>query len=94
MNYPSELVEEPENLDEITPYDRAHFATYLSLLYATGAGQSDDEIARNILGIDPDMNPERAHRTLASHLNRARWLAEGGYKHLLDSPDSEPQSQP
>ena len=80
-----ELADEPPEQDGITAYDRAHFATYLSLLYATGEGQSEEEIAREILGIDPVAEAERARRTLGSHLSRARWLAESGYRALLQS---------
>jgi len=79
------LAEDAPVSDSITAYDRAHFATYLSLLYATGEGQSDEEMAREILGIDPVAEAERARRTLGSHLSRARWLAESGYRALLQS---------
>lgn len=71
--------------DQVTDYDRAHFATYLSLLYATGEGDNDHEIARNILGIDPEKEPHRALQALKSHLKRARWLVESGYQSLLKS---------
>lgn len=80
-----ELAEEPPDHEGITPYDRAHFATYLSLLYASGEGQSEEEMAREILGIDPVADAERARRTLDRHLSRARWLAESGYRDLLQS---------
>lgn len=71
--------------DHITDYDRAHFATYLSLLYASGEGKSDQDMARNILRIDPEKEPHRAQQALESHLRRARWLAESGYQSLLEA---------
>ncbi len=75
---------EPPDSDSITAYDQAHFATYLSLLYAAGEGENDHQMARNILGIDPDKEPQRALQALESHLKRARWLAESGYQSLLE----------
>jgi hypothetical protein len=78
-----ELTEEAPLTDSITDYDKAHFAVYLSLLHASGEGTSDDEMCRVILGIDPAREPERARKTLQSHLRRARWMSESGYRHLL-----------
>jgi hypothetical protein len=69
--------------DTFTDYDEAHLAIYLSLLHASGEGMSDGDIARNIFGIDPALEPARARDTLRSHLQRARWMAERGYHHML-----------
>jgi len=77
--------DEAPSPDHITDYDRRHFATYLSLLYAAGEGENNQEMARNILRIDPEKEPQRAHQALESHLKRARWLAERGYQSLLES---------
>ena len=49
--------------------------------YDTGA--SDAEMCRIILSIDAAKEPDRARRALASHLKRARWMTEHGYRHLL-----------
>jgi hypothetical protein len=78
-----EIAVEPPVSKSITAYDRAHFATYLSLLYAAGEGENDLDMARNILSIDPEKEPHRALQALKSHLKRARWLAEGGSQSLL-----------
>ncbi|MEQ1524571.1 MAG: DUF2285 domain-containing protein [Aestuariivirga sp.] len=80
-----EIAVEPPESGSITAYDRAHFATYLSLLYAAGEGENDLEMARNILMIDPEKEPHRARQALESHLKRARWLAESGYQSLLEA---------
>ena len=69
--------------EKVTPYDEAHFAAYLRLLDATAAGASDADMCRLVLGIDATKEPERAKRVLASHLRRARWMTEHGYRHLL-----------
>jgi hypothetical protein len=38
---------------------------------------------RIVLHLDPAENPEHAKRIWASHLARARWMTENGYRHLL-----------
>jgi hypothetical protein len=72
--------------EQITPYDQAHFSQYLRLLDAVDAGASSDEMCCSILDCDPSADPERAKRTLESHLARARWMYERGYKDMLKSP--------
>ncbi len=71
--------------DGITAYDRDHFPTYLRLLDATAENAAEDEIVRIVLGVDPAREPERAHRMFESHLKRARWMTEVGYRYLLAS---------
>lgn len=69
--------------DSLTDYDKAHFTLYLRLLDASADDASDEEMARVILGIDPADEPERAQKTLRSHLDRANWLMTTGYKELF-----------
>lgn len=69
--------------EKTTKYDEAHFITYLRLLDASAAGASDAEMCRIVLGIDAAKEPDRAKRALESHLRRARWMTEHGYRHLL-----------
>lgn len=71
--------------EALTDYDRLHLVTYLRLLDAAADGVDPDEVARIVLRIDPDEEPERARRAHASHLARARWMTESGYRHLLVS---------
>lgn len=71
--------------EALTDYDRLHLVTYLRLLDAAADGADPDEVARIVLRIDPDEEPERARRAHASHLARARWMTESGYRHLLVS---------
>jgi hypothetical protein len=40
-------------------------------------------MARVVLGIDPAREPGRAEKAVASHLRRAQWMCEKGYRHLL-----------
>lgn len=69
--------------ETITDYDECHLIVYLRLLDAVAAGVSDEAMSRIVLGIDPAREPERSSKALASHLRRARWMTEKGYRHLL-----------
>ena len=71
--------------DKITDYDKAQFSRYLRLLDAVDAGANSDEMCRTILDRDPVADPDRARKTLESHLARARWMYEQGYKDMLKS---------
>jgi len=71
---------------QVTDYDRAHLPTYLRLLDATSEGAPWEEVARIVLDLDPALEPDRARRAHATHLARARWLTERGYRDLLRSP--------
>lgn len=67
----------------LTGYDEQHKITYLRLLDADAEHADWREVARIVLHIDPDKEPERAHRAWETHLARARWMTEQGYKFLL-----------
>ena len=67
----------------LTGYDEQHLVTYLRLLDADAEGADWREVARIVLHIDPTHEPQRARRTWESHLARARWMTEMGYRHLL-----------
>ena len=68
--------------DGITEYDNQHDETYIRFLDADTEGVGKDEMARLILGIDPAEEPERARKAVESHLARARWMTEVGYRYL------------
>jgi hypothetical protein len=67
----------------LTDYDRLHLVTYLRLLDAAAEGAEWQEVVKIVLRIDPAEEPDRAHRVWESHLARARWMTESGYRHLL-----------
>lgn len=69
--------------DHLTSYDNEHFAIYLQLLDACADYASEEDMARNILGIDPVQEPVRARKAVRSHLDRTRWLISSGYKELF-----------
>ena len=67
----------------LTVYDEQHAITYLRLLDADAQGADWREVARIVLHLDPERQPDRARRTFDSHLSRAKWVTEHGYRHLL-----------
>jgi len=69
--------------DSVTSYDRAHHMLYLRLIDAVESGVSDVDMCRMILDMDPDQEPERSAKALASHVQRAFWMMETGYRELL-----------
>ena len=67
----------------LTGYDEEHLVTYLRLLDAETDGADWTAVARIVLHLDPDREPERDRRAWETHLARARWMTEQGYRHLL-----------
>ncbi len=78
-----EIADEVPWADSLTDYDQTHLIVYLRLLDAAAEKANPEEMARIILGIDPAREPQRAQKSLASHLRRAQWMTEHGYRHLL-----------
>jgi hypothetical protein len=76
--------------DAVTAYDIAHAALFIRLLDAEAAGQDWKTIAVRLFGLDVDRDPDRAQRVVESHLARARWMRDVGYKGLLRGrPEAE-----
>ncbi len=67
----------------LTDYDHQHLVTYMRLLDADAEGANWREVSRIVLKIDPKQEPERARSAYDSHLARAKWMTEHGYRHLL-----------
>jgi hypothetical protein len=70
--------------DTLTDYDQEHFVTYLRLLDADAEGADWTEVALIVLHIDAKQEPQRARQAWESHLVRAKWMVEHGYRHLLE----------
>ncbi|MBR7653451.1 DUF2285 domain-containing protein [Brucella oryzae] len=66
----------------LTEYDRQHVKLYMRLLDAENDGASWQEAVNILFGISPDSEPERARRIHDSHLARAHWMTEHGYRQL------------
>jgi hypothetical protein len=77
------------NESVLTTYDEQHLVTYWRLLDAEAAGADWNEVARIVLHIDPDREPVRARNAFDSHLARARWMADHGYRDLLRGGTTE-----
>ncbi|AZN70002.1 DUF2285 domain-containing protein [Georhizobium profundi] len=80
----SPFKDSPPLTDRVNAYDEANLATYLRLLDAAAEGEDWREVAKIVFGLDVDADPERAKRMHDTHLARARWMTEKGYKHLLE----------
>ena len=78
-----EFADEPPQSDRLSAYDERHLVTYLRLLDAEKDEASWEEVVSINFAIDPASEPDRAQRVYATHLARARWMTEHGYKHLL-----------
>src|SRR3954451_21508734 len=62
----------------LTPYDEQHVVTYARLLQAESEGADWQEVARIVLHIDPNREPDRARNAYVSHLRRSKWVTEQG----------------
>jgi len=67
----------------LTAYDEQYAITYLRMLDADAEGADWREVARIVLHIDPDREPERARQAFESHLARAKRMTSDGYRPLL-----------
>lgn len=76
----------PPESARVTSYDERHFVTYLRLLDAAAEGADWRESVHIVFGIDPEREPERARLVHDSHLARARWMTEKGFRHLVRPP--------
>jgi hypothetical protein len=63
--------------------------TCLRLLDADAASADPREVARIVLRVDPDPEPDRARQAFDTHLARAKWMTGPGYRHLLRGPTSK-----
>ncbi|KRW97534.1 DNA -binding domain-containing protein [Paracoccus sp. MKU1] len=74
----------PPQSERLTGYDETHLTTYLRLLDAEEEGADWREVAGIVFGLDVAADPDRAKRIHDSHLARARWMTEAGYRQLLN----------
>ena len=77
------IADAPPTSNELTDYDHSMLIVYLRLLDAAAEGADWREVARIVLKTDPEKEPARARRVYDTHLARARWMTEHGYRHLL-----------
>jgi len=73
-----DVADNAPNEPTLTGYDEQHVVTYVRLLQAEGERVDWREVARVVLHMDPEREPERARRAYQSHLARAKWVTEQG----------------
>ena len=78
----------PPESTGLTDYDRRHLSAYLRLLDADAEGADWRDVVRVLFRLDPDREPEGTRMIYDSHLARARWMTQSGYRHLLKPPSS------
>lgn len=69
--------------DVVTAYDVSHAALYIQLMDADAAGLDWQRTAVQLFGLDVDRDASRAQRVVESHMRRALWMRDVGYKGLL-----------
>lgn len=79
-----EVDDDAPSSPDITPYDEAHFVTYLRLLDAQAEGADWMEVARIVLHRDPVSEEARSRYCWESHLARAQWMTKQGYRRMLE----------
>ena len=77
------FLDQPPESQELTRYDREHMKLYIRLLDAAADGADWHEAVKILFGLDADLEPERARRVYDTHLARARWMTEHGYRKLV-----------
>lgn len=78
-----DFLDAPPDSETLTGYDRACIKLYVRLLDSVADNADWREAVLILFGIDPGAEPDRARRVYDSHLARARWMTDTGYKHLL-----------
>lgn len=77
------FLEKPPSSDSLTTYDREHMKLYMQLLDAERDGADWREAVHVLFGLDPEREPERCRVVHDSHLARAHWMTEYGYRELV-----------
>ena len=79
------FLDEPPVSQTLTTYDREHMALYLRLLDSARDGADWREAVQILFGLDPTRDPLRSRHVHDTHLARARWMTEHGYRELIPS---------
>lgn len=83
MTHHDDFLDAPPDSADLTEYDRAHIKIYMRLLDAAADGADWREAVSILFKLDPSSDPERARHIHDTHLARARWMTEQGYRQLL-----------
>lgn len=79
------FLDAPPISQTLTTYDREHMALYLRLLDSARDGADWREAVQILFGLDPAREPQRCRQIHDTHLERARWMTEHGYRELVRS---------
>ncbi len=77
------FLDEPPVSQTLTAYDREHMVLYLRLLDSARDGANWREATQILFGLDPARDPQRCRHVHDTHLARARWMTEHGYRELI-----------
>ncbi len=75
--------DEPPISSAVTAYDEGHLVSYLRILDAAAEQADWREVVQLVFDLDPEREPERSKKIYDSHLARARWMTECGYRDLV-----------
>ncbi|WP_282129063.1 DNA -binding domain-containing protein [Roseobacter litoralis] len=78
-----DFLDTPPESAVLTHYDRTHVTLYMRLLDAYADNADWREVVFVLFSLDPASDLERARLIHDSHLARAQWMAEHGYRQLL-----------
>ena len=79
----ADFLDAPPESAALTDYDRTHVTLYMRLLDAHADSADWREVVSVLFSLDPSSDPDRARRIHDSHLARAQWMTEHGYRQLL-----------
>ena len=79
------FLDAPPISQTLTAYDREHMVLYLRLLDSSRDGADWREAVQILFGLDTAREPQRCRQVHATHLARAQWMTEHGYRDLVRS---------
>lgn len=84
-----DIANEAPTSPTLTDYDYTLLSCYLRLLEAEAEGADWREVAQFVLQIDPNEHYCRAKRRYDSHIARAHWMSEQGFRQLMGEATEE-----
>ena len=79
------FLDAPPISQTLTAYDREHMVLYLRLLDSSRDGADWREAVQILFGLDTAREPQRCRQVHDTHLARAQWMTEHGYRDLARS---------
>ena len=77
------FLDAPPISQTLTAYDREHMVLYLRLLDSSRDGADWREAVQILFGLDTAREPQRCRQVHDTHLARAQWMTEHGYRQLV-----------